>query len=138
MVEDAIPLHALVHSAACCAEVGGFDRALEIGEGWDFLIRLSARHRFVRVHRPTSESRLRVAGPEELLGWTEREMSSIGLLHARYPAGSPEVEDHRAALLDRLRSRSDELRRMRDASPGGDRAALLASCRVHGFRPAGT
>jgi LmbE family N-acetylglucosaminyl deacetylase/glycosyltransferase involved in cell wall biosynthesis len=57
LVDNYIPLPALLVARDTFLGVGGFDPAFDLFEDWDFLIRLSQRGTFVRVPRVTCEIR---------------------------------------------------------------------------------
>ena len=57
LVDNYIPLPALLFHRAGFLDLGGFDSAFDLFEDWDFLIRLSQRSEFVHVPRITCEIR---------------------------------------------------------------------------------
>lgn len=57
-----IPIIALMHERALVNEVGGFDETFDLFEDWDFLIRLSAAHRFHHIPKVTAVYRVRDDG----------------------------------------------------------------------------
>jgi LmbE family N-acetylglucosaminyl deacetylase/glycosyltransferase involved in cell wall biosynthesis len=57
LVDNYIPLPTLLIPRASFLDLGGFDRAFDLFEDWDFLIRLGRRGDFVHVPRVTCEIR---------------------------------------------------------------------------------
>ncbi|HUF17037.1 MAG TPA: PIG-L family deacetylase [Thermoanaerobaculia bacterium] len=57
LIDNYIPLPALLLRRDDFLELGGFDRELDLFEDWDFLIRLSGRRAFRRIPRITCEIR---------------------------------------------------------------------------------
>jgi len=57
LVDNFIPLPALLIRRADFLDLGGFDPAFDLFEDWDFLIRLAQRGDFIRVPRITCEIR---------------------------------------------------------------------------------
>jgi len=57
LVDNFIPLPALLIRRADFLDLGGFDPAFDLFEDWDFLIRLAQRGEFIRVSRITCEIR---------------------------------------------------------------------------------
>lgn len=71
MVDNYIPLPTLLVRRDDFLSLGGFDPELDLFEDWDFLIRLSARGRFVHVPRITCEIRHIEAGTSIVLAAPE-------------------------------------------------------------------
>jgi glycosyltransferase involved in cell wall biosynthesis len=59
---NTIPIIALMHERALVDEVGSFDESFDLFEDWDFLIRLSAKHRFHHIAKVTAVYRVRDDG----------------------------------------------------------------------------
>ncbi|MGZ5431740.1 MAG: PIG-L family deacetylase [Thermoanaerobaculia bacterium] len=57
LVDNYIPLPALLFRRDQFLDLGGFDRAFDLFEDWDFLIRLARRGDFLRIPRVTCEIR---------------------------------------------------------------------------------
>lgn len=92
LVDNYIPLPALLFRRADFLDAGGFDPAFDLFEDWEFLIRLSQRGDFVRVPRITCEI---------------RHIEGAGSIVLASPAGSARFRDAKlqvwrkhAALVD--------------------------------------
>ena len=93
LVDNYVPLPALLVPRESFLDLGGFDPAFDLFEDWDFLIRLSARGDFLRVPRVTCEIRHFEGG------------SSIVLAA---PEGSPRFRDAKLRVWRKHASRMDD------------------------------
>jgi LmbE family N-acetylglucosaminyl deacetylase len=92
LLDNYIPLPALLLSRDAFLELGGFDPAFDLFEDWDFLIRLSRRGSFLRVPRVTCEVRHFEGGSSVVLASPEGS--------PRFRAAKLQVWQKHAALID--------------------------------------
>lgn len=71
LVDNYIPLPALLVERAAFLDAGGFDRQFDLFEDWDFLIRLSQRGDFTHIPRITCEIRHFAGGDSIVLAAPE-------------------------------------------------------------------
>ncbi|MDP9190955.1 MAG: PIG-L family deacetylase [Acidobacteriota bacterium] len=92
LLDNYIPLPALLVERDTFLDVGGFDTAFDLFEDWDFLIRLSRRGTFLRVPRITCEVRHFEGGSSVVLAAPEGS--------PRFRAAKLQVWRKHAALID--------------------------------------
>jgi LmbE family N-acetylglucosaminyl deacetylase/glycosyltransferase involved in cell wall biosynthesis len=92
LLDNYIPLPALLLKRETFLELGGFDAAFDLFEDWDFLIRLSQRGTFLRVPRITCEVRHFEGGTSVVLAAPEGS--------PRFRAAKLQVWRKHSALID--------------------------------------
>ena len=92
LIDNYIPLPALLVARDAFLDAGGFDPAFDLFEDWDFLIRLSARGDFLRIPRVTCEIRHFEGGTSVVLA---------------APEGTPRFRDAKLRMWQKHASRMD-------------------------------
>jgi LmbE family N-acetylglucosaminyl deacetylase len=113
VLDNYIPLTTLIVPRKSYLAVGGFDPSFDLFEDWDFLLRLSDRHRFVRIPRITCEVRHFEGGDSLVLNaWRD----SSAMLVAKQKVWAK----HRHRLTDETIFRTIEGQKARLESLGGE------------------
>jgi LmbE family N-acetylglucosaminyl deacetylase/glycosyltransferase involved in cell wall biosynthesis len=105
LLANYIPLHTLLLPNALFVKVGGFDKALEYSEDWDFLIRLSFETSFRHLRAVTCEYRVFDAGegdPAHAAAGSAAFQAARQTIYERYRAWR--TDEGLAHTLDRLRA----------------------------------
>ena len=111
LVQNSLPIQSYIHRKSCFDEVGGFDESLDLLEDWDFLIRLSQRHSFVRSTQVSSEYRFYVAGTStNSTGQREEVKQAMIAAYKRYPTDDPGINAGREEVVTALNAQMESVR----------------------------
>ena len=111
LVQNSLPIQSYIHRKSCFDEVGGFDESLDLLEDWDYLIRLSQRHRFVGRTEATSEYRFYVAGTStNSTGRREEVVHAVHAAYQRYPTDDPAIIAGREQVITGLNAQLESAR----------------------------
>ena len=99
LVNNYIPILAVLHRRDLVDELGGFDTSFEVLEDWELWVRWSRKHDFHRVPKVTCNVRLRDDQSSTTTGRQRDHHPCARRIHERYPTSSPALLAQRAELL---------------------------------------
>lgn len=137
LLENRIPILSVLHSTECFEHVGMFDEEIDLLEDWDFWLRLSQRHRFLRLPRITAEYRFRISRTLEnsITSRRTEAMEAMRRTYERYPVSDPFLQRKRESIMEEMRRQIHDLARIQEMQHDDIKKSYLAICRVTGFEP---
>ena len=84
LVENYIPIIAIVHDRSCLDKAGSFDENLKVFEDWDFLIRLSRIYDFLHIPEFTCEVRIRLDNSNMTFSMWDKFLKTKNEIYSKY------------------------------------------------------